>query len=149
MWCKKHNVKPSALVPDNVDVYVSGHTNTSFPKLRLGNLEALRDWGHAADYVRSMHLMLQQYEPDDYVVATGVAHSVAEFCAEAFQCIGIDNWRDFVVVDPRFFRPAEVPYLQGDATRARDILGWEPQVTFKELVLDMFTSDFFIAGAKA
>ncbi|MGB9179930.1 MAG: GDP-mannose 4,6-dehydratase [Pyrinomonadaceae bacterium] len=109
-------------------------------ELRLGNLDAKRDWGHAADYVRAMHLMLQQAEPDDYVVASGVARSVREFCERAFAEVGLD-YEDFVVVDERFYRPAEVDLLVGDAAKAREKLGWSPRYTFEEMVAEMVHSD--------
>ncbi|MCS6842817.1 MAG: GDP-mannose 4,6-dehydratase [Caldilineales bacterium] len=109
-------------------------------ELRLGNLDARRDWGYAPDYVRAMWLMLQQPEPDDYVIATGETHSVQEFCEEAFGYVGLD-WRDYVVQDPRFMRPAEVDLLVGDASKARAKLGWQPTVTFRELVRIMVDAD--------
>jgi GDPmannose 4,6-dehydratase len=109
-------------------------------ELRLGNLDARRDWGFARDFVEAMWLMLQQEEPGDYVVATGETHSVKEFCEEAFGCVGLD-WKDFVKVDPKYFRPAEVDLLLGDPSRARAKLGWEPKVTFKELVRLMVEAD--------
>jgi GDPmannose 4,6-dehydratase len=109
-------------------------------EVRLGNLDAVRDWGHARDYVRAMHLMLQQPEPDDYVVATGEAHSVREFCELAFGVVGLD-YREWVVIDERFFRPAEVEELLGDASKARRVLGWAPTVTFEGLVREMVESD--------
>jgi GDPmannose 4,6-dehydratase len=109
-------------------------------ELRLGNLDAKRDWGHAADYVRAMYLMLQQPEPDDYVVATGETHSVREFCELAFAEVGLD-YRDFVVIDERFQRPAEVELLIGDAAKARAVLGWSPKYSFKDLVKEMVRSD--------
>ena len=109
-------------------------------ELRLGNLEARRDWGHAADYVRAMWLMLQQEKPDDFVVATGVNHSVQEFCEIAFAAADLD-WKEWVKVDPQFCRPAEVEVLQGDATKARKVLGWEPTRSFRELVSEMVASD--------
>ncbi len=109
-------------------------------ELRLGNLEAARDWGHAKDYVRAIHLMLQQPEPDDYVVATGESHSVREFCELAFAEVGLD-YRTYVVSDERFQRPAEVDQLIGDATKARTVLGWRPQYTFGELIREMVQSD--------
>jgi GDPmannose 4,6-dehydratase len=109
-------------------------------ELRLGNLDAKRDWGYAADYVRAMRLMLQRDEPGDYVVATGEAHSVREFCEIAFRHVGLD-WQDHVVIDQRFFRPAEVDLLVGDSTRAREVLGWKPDVTFPELVALMVDAD--------
>jgi GDPmannose 4,6-dehydratase len=109
-------------------------------ELHLGNLEAQRDWGHAADYVRAMHLMLQQPQADDYVVAMGETHSVREFCDLAFSEVGLD-YREFVHEDPQFFRPAEVDLLVGDATRAREILGWHPTYTFRQLVSEMVAND--------
>ena len=109
-------------------------------ELRLGNLDARRDWGFAGDYVQAMWLMLQQDEPDDYVVATGQSHSVQELVQYAFDEIGID-WRKHVVVDPKFRRPAEVDVLLGDASKARRKLGWEPKVSFPELVQMMVQAD--------
>lgn len=109
-------------------------------ELRLGNLEAKRDWGHTMDYVRAMHLMLQQQQPDDYVVATGESHSVREFCELAFAEVGLD-YRDYVKTDERYYRPAEVDLLIGDATKARQALGWEPRYTFHELVKEMVAAD--------
>jgi GDPmannose 4,6-dehydratase len=117
-------------------------------ELRLGNLDAKRDWGHAADYVRAMHLMLQQPQPDDYVVATGETHSVREFCELAFAEAGLD-YRDFVKADPQFYRPAEVDLLIGDATKARQVLGWETAYTFQDLVRDMVQADLEAVGRKA
>ena len=109
-------------------------------ELRLGNLDAMRDWGHAKDYVHAMYLMLQQPEPDDYVVATGEAHSVAEFCERAFAEVGLD-YRKYVITDERFRRPAEVDQLIGDSSKARKILGWAPKYSFEELVREMVQSD--------
>lgn len=109
-------------------------------ELRLGNLEARRDWGHAADYVRAMHLMLQQEEPDDYVVATGETHSVREFCELAFAEAGLD-YREYVKIDERFHRPAEVDLLVGDASKAFKELGWRHTYTFTELVREMVQAD--------
>jgi GDPmannose 4,6-dehydratase len=109
-------------------------------KLFLGNLDAKRDWGYAGDYVRAMYLMLQQPEPDDYVVATGQMHSVREFCQIAFDHVGLD-WEKHVEVDPQFLRPAEVEKLCGDATKARTILGWEPEIDFEGLVKLMVDED--------
>ena len=114
-------------------------------ELRLGNLEARRDWGHAKDYVRAMHLMMQQPEPDDYVIATGTAHSVADFCERAFGEVGLD-YRKYVVTDERFRRPAEVDQLVGDATRAQNLLGWTPEYSFDQLVSEMVQSDLETVG---
>jgi GDPmannose 4,6-dehydratase len=109
-------------------------------ELRLGNLEAQRDWGHSKDYVKAMHMMLQQPEPDDFVVASGEAHSVREFCERAFAEVGLD-YKKYVVVDERFYRPAEVDQLVGDASKARSVLGWKPEYTFEALVKEMVQSD--------
>jgi len=116
-------------------------------ELRLGNLEARRDWGHAADYVRAMYLMMQQDEPGDFVVATGETHSVREFCELAFAEVGLD-YRQFVREDPQFYRPAEVDLLIGDATRAREILGWSPTCTFHQLVAEMVANDLAVQEAE-
>jgi GDPmannose 4,6-dehydratase len=109
-------------------------------ELRLGNLDAKRDWGHAREYVDAMWLMLQQAEPDDYVIATGETHSVREFCELAFSTVQLD-YRDYVRVDERFFRPAEVELLVGDASKARRVLGWEPKTSFQSLVREMVLED--------
>ena len=109
-------------------------------ELQLGNLEARRDWGHARDYVRAMWLMLQQDTPDDYVVATGRSTSVGEFCRIAFAHAGLD-YREFVRVDPTLFRPAEVDMLEGDATKARTALGWQPEVALEALAAEMVEAD--------
>ena len=117
-------------------------------KLYLGNLEARRDWGYAAEYVKAMHIMLQQDRPDDYVIATGDTHSVREFCEVAFSELGLD-YNDHVEVDPRFYRPAEVEVLTGDASRAREQFGWEPRTSFAELVRKMVASDLKLLSAQA
>jgi GDPmannose 4,6-dehydratase len=109
-------------------------------QLRLGNLDAKRDWGYAKDFVEAMWLILQRDQPDDYVVATGETHSVREFLEEAFSYAGLD-WKEFVVVDPKYFRPAEVDFLLGDPTKAKTVLGWKPRVSFKELVRLMVDAD--------
>ena len=109
-------------------------------ELRLGNLDSRRDWGYASDFVRAMWMMLQQDEPDDYVIATGTTRTIGEFCEAAFAHAGLD-WRQYVVVDERFLRPAEVYTLLGDATKAREKLGWEPEVGFEEMVRQMVDCD--------
>jgi GDPmannose 4,6-dehydratase len=110
-------------------------------KLSLGNLDARRDWGFAGDYVEAMWLMLQQDEPDDYVIATGRTHSVRDFVTAAFASAGIDDWERYVQIDPKLFRPAEVDHLIGDASKARAKLGWQPTVSFEELVEMMVRAD--------
>ncbi|PJE64596.1 MAG: GDP-mannose 4,6-dehydratase [Candidatus Ryanbacteria bacterium CG10_big_fil_rev_8_21_14_0_10_43_42] len=109
-------------------------------KLYLGNLDARRDWGYAPDYVRAMHMMLQHTEPDDFLVATGETHSVREFVEEAFDLVGLD-WKKYVVIDERYYRPTEVDLLLGDATKIKDTLGWKPSVTFTDLVRRMVEAD--------
>src|SRR2546423_8427429 len=110
-------------------------------KLTLGNLEAARDWGYAGDYVEAMWLMLQQDEPDDYVIATGETHTIRELLELAFAAAGIDGWEKYVESDERFMRPAEVDILTGDASKARERLGWKPKVSFPELVKMMVEAD--------
>jgi GDPmannose 4,6-dehydratase len=113
-------------------------------KLYLGNLDAKRDWGFAGDYVEAMWLMLQQEAADDYVIATGESHSVREFLDEVFGYLELD-WHQYVEVDPRYFRPAEVDMLQGEASKARRVLGWETRVAFKELARMMTNADMKLA----
>jgi GDPmannose 4,6-dehydratase len=110
-------------------------------QLRLGNLEARRDWGHAREYVEAMWMMLQQPQPDDYVVATGENHSVREFCEVAFRHVGLD-YRDWVMVDPEYFRPADVEHLAGDSSKARRILGWRNKMLWTDLVKEMVEADY-------
>jgi len=109
-------------------------------ELRLGNLEARRDWGYAGDYVKAMWLMLQQHRPDDYVVASGETHSVRELCDVAFSRLGL-NYQDYVIQDPKLIRPAEVDMLVGDASKAKQVLGWQPSMTFKQLTEMMVDAD--------
>jgi GDPmannose 4,6-dehydratase len=108
--------------------------------LKLGNLDAKRDWGHARDYVRAMWLMLQQDQPGDYVVATGRTTSVREMCAIAFSVVDLD-WEEFVKTDPGYLRPSEVDILLGDATKARTALGWQAECSFEELIQEMVEAD--------
>jgi GDPmannose 4,6-dehydratase len=114
-------------------------------KLYLGNLDARRDWGHARDYTRAMYMMLQHDEPLDLVIGTGESYSVREFLDVAFGYAGLD-WNDYVEIDPRFYRPAEVDYLQSDPAKAKATIGWEPQITFKELVEEMVRADLDAHG---
>jgi len=118
-------------------------------ELVLGNLDSKRDWGYAGDYVKAMWSMLQHGEPDDFVIATGRTHSIEELVERAFAEVEIHNWRDYVRQDPKFFRPAEVDLLIGDATKARDQLGWEPEVDFASLIVMMVQNDLEIEAKKA
>jgi GDPmannose 4,6-dehydratase len=117
-------------------------------KLYLGNLDAQRDWGYAKEYVDAMWLMLQQDEPDDYVIATGKTYSVEKFVAEAFSCVGLD-WREFIEIDPKYYRPAEVDCLIGDPTKARNNLGWQAETQFKDLVRLLVDADLELARREA
>lgn len=110
-------------------------------KLYLGNLDAKRDWGFAPDYIRAMYLMLQQEKPDDYVIASGETHSVKEFLEEAFKYVGLGDWRKYIEIDSRYLRPAEVEVLIGDASKAKEKLGWQPKIRFKELIKIMIDAD--------
>jgi GDPmannose 4,6-dehydratase len=110
-------------------------------ELLLGNLDAQRDWGYAGDYVRAMWLMLAQSSPDDFVIATGRTHSVRDFCRIAFEAAGLKSYEDYVRTDPRLVRPAEVDLLIGDASKAKRVLGWQPEVTFEQLVAMMVEAD--------
>ena len=109
--------------------------------LVLGNLDAKRDWGYSPDYVKSMWMMLQQPEPDDFVIATGVEHTIGEFLDVAFERVGIDNWSKYVLQDERYMRPAEVAVLCGDSSKAREVLGWEPETSFQQMVFNMVDND--------
>ena len=109
--------------------------------IKLGNLDAKRDSGYSPDYVKSMWLMLQQDEPDDYVIATGVEHSIRDFLDAAFDAVDITDWEKYVLQDERFMRPAEVAVLCGDSTKAREKLGWEPETSFKQMVSNMVAND--------
>ena len=122
-------------------MFLDAMRNPSFPKLRLGNLDAYRDWGHAEDYVYAMWLMLQQDVPDDYVISTGEAYSIRNFLEEAFKCIDIVDYENYLVIDPKFFRPCEVPYLKGSYCKAKDKLGWKPNISFSQLVQRMVEND--------
>lgn len=131
---------------DNIHIHpkamnTDGKVTPSFPKLRLGNLDAFRDWGYAGDYVEAMWLMLQQEKPDDYVICTGETSTVKEFLVAAFNYVGIYDWEPFVVIDPKFCRPAEVNYLKGRFSKAKEKLGWEPKTDLQGLVNIMMKND--------
>jgi GDPmannose 4,6-dehydratase len=128
-------------VTKKITKYLGDYINKrTTEQLQLGNLAAYRDWGHAKDYVRAMWLMLQQSQPQDFVISTGETHSVQEFVDLAFQSVGLDP-DSLITVNPEFFRPAEVDYLCGDSTRAREILGWKPEISFESLVQEMVEYD--------
>ena len=109
--------------------------------ITLGNLDSRRDWGYSPDYVKSMWMMLQQDKPDDYVIATGEEHTIREFLEIAFKCINIDDWEKYVLQDERYMRPAEVAVLCGDSSKAREVLGWEPETSFERMIINMITND--------
>ena len=121
--------------------FVKSGRSEEFPKLRLGNLEAFRDWGYAGDYVEAMWKMLQQDKADDYVICTGETHTIRDFLGVAFKHVDINDWSDLVVIDPEFYRPAEVDYLRGDNTKALNKLGWKPRHSFSDLVKIMVEHD--------
>lgn len=116
-------------------------------KLKLGNLDAKRDWGFAGDYIEAAWMMLQQEKPNDYVIGTGISHSVRDFCRVAFECVGL-NFEDYVETDPNFIRPADVDHLIADPSLAKKVLGWEPKVSFEELVKMMVEADLKLLGEK-
>lgn len=137
-FLRRNNIKCSDLTatccsPDCELLFASG-IQESFPKLRLGNLDAVRDWGYAGDYVEAMWLMLQRDSGDDYVICTGKSYSIRDFLDICFSYLGIDKWEDYVFIDPEFYRPAEVDYLRGDSTKARTQLGWTPKNDLPSLV---------------
>jgi len=144
-WCNYFHIDKSRLIPNENEIYTLNlkyhGKEHSFLKLRLGNIEAARDWGHAEDYVRMMWMMVNADEPGDYVVATGKVHTIREFLDLAFKLAHIDDWKNLVVIDPKFYRPSDVQYLCGYAAKAKKRLGWEPTVNFKDLVKRMVFSD--------
>tara|TARA_R100000008_G_C3560951_1_gene156119 strand:+ start:162 stop:1265 length:1104 start_codon:yes stop_codon:yes gene_type:complete len=145
VWIDRHNASYKDLVFDKDEVYIPGRISKEqgfqFPKLRLGNLEARRDWGHAKDYVEAMYLIMQQEHPEDYVISTGKTHSIRELLDIAFKQIDIYDWDKYIVIDPKYYRPAEVEYLLGVPDKAKETLDWEPQVNFEELVKIMVEYD--------
>jgi len=150
-WIERCGRTTRDLRPEDDEIFFSNYlldekAAPRFPKLRLGNLDAYRDWGHAADYVKAMWLMLQRPEPDDFVIATGKTYSIREFLDEAFSHVcGIKGWEDLVVIDPKFYRPAEVEYLRGSPAKAKEVLGWEPEIDFKTLVAEMIRNDLHVS----
>jgi GDPmannose 4,6-dehydratase len=139
IWIDTNNEFTDDLITDG-DLIYSKRLIDNIPKLRLGNLDAFRDWGYAGDYVEAMWLMLQQETPDDYVICTGETHTIREFLNHAFNYIGISDWSPFVTIDPAFYRPAEVNYLKGDSSKANLKLGWKPKYNLKDLISLMIDS---------
>ncbi len=142
-WLENLNLKYTDISEacEEGDLLFASGVQYSFPKLRLGNLEAFRDWGYAGDYVEAMWMMLQQDNPDDYVICTGETHTIREFLDVAFKHVGINDWSTCVVQDPEFYRPAEVDYLRGDCSKANNQLGWKPKHSFEDLVKLMVEHD--------
>jgi GDPmannose 4,6-dehydratase len=136
-WTKNMERVPKTVVGDSI----AGPNDRAFPKLRLGNIKAKRDWSHSKDMVKAMWMMLQADEPKDYVVGSDCTHSVEDFLTEAFKCINIDSWRDYIVIDPKFHRPNDVEHLCAKSSLIRQELGWQPEISFKQLVQDMVESD--------
>jgi GDPmannose 4,6-dehydratase len=136
LWLNNNAFKPEYLCFSDTEIYAIH--GSAFPKLRLGNLEAFRDWGYAGDYVEAMWLMLQQEIPDDYVVCTGITHTVAEFLDIAFNMAELTEWRKFIYIDPDLYRPSEVDYLRGDYSKAYEKLGWKPKHNLEDLIKLMF-----------
>ena len=128
-WERRQGNKELSFMKDHI--ICNGNT---FPKLRLGNLNAYRDWGYAGDYVEAMWMMVQQEQPDDYVICTGITHTIAEFLNIAFYQAGLHEYKNFIVIDPEFYRPSEVDYLRGDCSKAKNKLGWQPNTNLEELV---------------
>ena len=143
-WCEKHAIRTDKTVSseDNlylVDVWSTDEEN-KFPKLKLGNISAQRDWGHAKDYIKAMWMILQQDTPEDYVISTGVTKSVQDFLTTAFNHVQLD-YKQHMIIDPLLFRPAEVEYLRGDSSKARSKMNWTPDISFDQLVIEMVDSD--------
>jgi GDPmannose 4,6-dehydratase len=130
-WLKENNINTNTLYYDDKYIY---STNISFPKLALGNIHTFRDWGYAGDYVRAMWLMLQQENPDDYVICTGITHTVAEFLDIAFNYANLPEWNQLIYIDPEFYRPSDVDFLKGDYSKAKAKLGWEPEYSLEQLI---------------
>jgi GDPmannose 4,6-dehydratase len=137
-WLDENNFKTEYLCYS--DTLIHGLNNKTFPKLRLGNLDAYRDWGYAGDYVEAMWMMLQQDEPDDYVICTGNTYTIRDFLSLSFNYVNINYWNNFVYSDPEFYRPAEVDYLRGDSSKAKTKLGWVPKHNLEQLIALMIDS---------
>lgn len=140
--CKDQDITALTTVSADNIIFTNGYNEDRiFPKLRLGNITAYRDWSHAKDVCRGVYLALNYHKPDDYVFGSGQTQTVADFCKEAFKCIWIDNWEDYIIIDPKFYRPAEVDYLKSRPTKAKEVLGWETTISFQDLVKEMVEAD--------
>ncbi len=142
-WLNSNNLKAndiSDICKDGESIYASG-IQYSFPKLRLGNLDAARDWGYAPDYMEAAWLMLQQDAPDDYVICTEKTRTIRDFLDAAFACAGISSWKHLVYIDPQFYRPCEVEYLRGSCKKAKEKLNWSPKCSFEDMVKEMVQND--------
>ncbi len=128
--------------------YSSLCDRVGFPKLRLGNLDAHRDWGHAADYVRAMRMIMEAGQPDDYVVATGDTYTIKQFLSEAFLEAGLGDWEKYVVIDGELYRPSDVPFLKGDSSKIRRELGWRPNISFQSLIREMVQGDICVTSER-
>lgn len=140
-WIAKFNQYEKARILKDNCIESTELTISGFPKLRLGNIDSYRDWGHTKDYIRGMWMILQHNKPEDFLLATGETHTVREFLDIAFNHIGIKNYEDYIYIDPEFLRPNDVQYLCGKADKARDTLGWKPTISFEQLVKEMVESD--------
>ena len=142
--CRDISIRNTIDINNITDEY----SHKTFPKLRLGNLNVCRDWGHAADYVEAMRLMLEVDHPDDFIIATGKTYTIKEFLKEAFDIAEIECWEKYVVIDPELYRPSDVPFLKGNSAKAQKTLGWKPTITFKEMVREMVDSDIKMEESK-
>lgn len=139
-WLKKYNITLDQLNPSGDYIY-GPVVGMNFKKLRLGNIQTFRDWGYAGDYVEAMWLMLQQEIPDDYVICTGETHTVAEFLDIAFNTVHLPEWKNYIVIDPEFYRPSEVEYLRGDCSKAKKTLSWTPKYDLTKLIRIMLEDE--------
>lgn len=144
-WRNQHRNQPiyfeNDLLTMNGYIYTNAYPFSKFYKLRLGNINTFRDWGHCQDYCKAFYGILQQDKPNDFVISTQETHSIKDFLTIAFNEIGISNWQDYIVIDPKFYRPSDVKYLLGDSSKIRKQLGWKPKTSFKQLVQQMVRHD--------
>ena len=141
-WRNQHHNQPIRPESSFINDYICTNLSFSkFNKLRLGNINTFRDWGHCKDYCKAFYGILQQDKPDDFVISTQETYSIKDFLIIAFNEIGISNWQDYIVIDPKFYRPSDVKYLLGDSSKIRKQLGWKPEISFKQLVQQMVRHD--------